>query len=149
MQINLDERKDLLDNLNSIRTTLHLMANIYQQAIAMVSVIYHFVRDLQVRGESSTPINVEGTEQNSQHRARFQASNASINSSISNLTFDDDSMPTPIFTSSSSKRPFSDTLLRPPAKRPHLTNHLPTSILTSRILDVLHQRICLFCQSHG
>lgn len=127
MQTNLDERKDLLDNLNSVRTTLHLMSRIDQQAIVLVSVIVHFSGICKFEEKSSTTVNLEGTERNSQHRARFQASSASINPSISNLTCDDYSMLTPISISSSPKRPLSGTSPLPSAKRPPRADQLPIS----------------------
>jgi hypothetical protein len=135
IQTNLAERKDLLENLTSIRTTLNLMVKIYQQAIVMVSVIDHFVRDLPGGGETSTLIADGGTKGDLHDRERFPASSASFNPSISNLTCDttpSTSMPTSYTASNTQKRPYQGSSPLPSSKRPHRTAHISNSIFTPR-----------------
>jgi hypothetical protein len=135
IQTDVAERKDLLENLTSIRATLDLMVKIYQQAIVMISVIDHFVQDLQGGGESSTLINDEGTNGYLRDRERFPGSSASFNPSISNLTCDTTPstlIPTSHTNSSSQKRPYKGSSLGPASKRPHRTAHLSNSIFTPR-----------------
>jgi hypothetical protein len=136
MQTNLTERKELLENLNSIRTTLNLMVKIYQQAIVMVSVIDHFVRDLQCTTESSTLISNGGASGDLHDRDRFPASSASFNPSISNLTCDNTpstSAPTSHTTPNPQKRPYQSSEPFLSSKRIHRTTHLPSSIFPPRI----------------
>jgi hypothetical protein len=136
MQTNLAERKELLENLTSIRTTLNLMVKIYQQAIVMVSVIDHFVRDLQSGNEPSTLVSDAGASGDVHDRERFPSSSASFNPSISNLTCDNTpstSTPTSYTTSNPQKRPYQSSELFSSSKRVLRTAHLPSSIFPPRI----------------
>jgi hypothetical protein len=131
IQPNLDEWKDLLENLTSIRATLDLMVKIYQQAIVMVSVIDHFVRDLQGDSDPSALSPIRDIHDREKH----PASSASFNPSISNLTCDTTpsaTLPSTRATSSSQKRPNQSSLPFPSAKRPHRAARLSNSIFTPR-----------------